>query len=201
VAGRLEPTTARSRRGPARQKRHRQGDAQATIEFALVFTLFLMMLLAILDAWMWVIESDAADAAVEQGIGYALAAPPGSPAAPKGDLTGVYDNLLPLLHEPLIGTQVVRWAAPAGWKEGAGTPPTALQVATVDGVGSVAVFAAYDGAGHVTVAVTGYARSFIPPPLSLFGFPAWGLPIDESASASVGVYCGPGAGAGGVCSP
>ncbi len=183
-----------------RLARHRgEQGAQATIEFAFVFTLFLMMLFAILDAWMWVIESDAADAAVEQGIGYALAAPPGSPAAPKGDLTGVYDNVLPLLREPMLGTEIVPWVAPAEWSAGAGTPPTALQVANTDGVGRVAVFAQYDGAGHVTVAVTGYARSFIPPPLSLFGFPAWGLPIDESASSSVGLYCGPDSGASSVC--
>jgi hypothetical protein len=185
-----------------RVRRHRgEQGAQATIEFAFVFTLFLMMLFAILDAWLWVIESDAADAAVEQGIGYALAAPPGSPGAPKGNLNGVYDNVLPLLQEPIVGTEVVPWVAPAGWRAAAGTPPTALQVADADGVGRVAVFAAYDGAGHVTVAVTGYARSFIPPPLSFFGFQAWGLPLDESASASVGLYCGPGSSAGGVCSP
>ncbi|HXZ99805.1 MAG TPA: TadE family protein [Candidatus Binatia bacterium] len=166
----------------------RQG-AQGTVEFALVFGLFLVMLFAIVDAWIWTIESNAADAAVEQGIGVALAAPPGSPTSTQGDVAGVYQSTLPLLRQPMFGTSVDPWKPPLGWP--AGTCPDSDYVADHQGVGHVDVCAAEDGAGHVTVAVSGYAYSFIPPGISAFTFRSWGLPIEESASVNAGVYAGP----------
>ncbi len=174
----------RLRRGPRRRGGGRA--AQATIEFAVVFTLFLLMLFAIVDAWIWTIESNAADAAVEQGIGVALAAPPASPTSVTNDTAGVYPYALSLIREPMLGTSVDQWNPPPGWP--AGTCPTADDVANAVGVGHVDVCAVNDGAGHVTVVVAGYGLSFIPPGLSLFELRPWGLPIYQSASVSIGTY-------------
>jgi len=175
------------------------GRGQATVEFSLVFLLFLVMLFAILDSWIWTIETDAADASVEQGIGVALSAL-GSATSPTPALAEVYANVLPILQPPMLGTAVEDWyaAGMAGLRAqlGPGQCPTADQVADYfegldsgyDGVGNVVVCAVADGDGHVTVAVTGYALSFIPPGLGPLNWRGWGLPVSESASVTVGTY-------------
>jgi Flp pilus assembly protein TadG len=172
-----------ARPAPSRRRRSQQ-DAQATVEFAVVFTLFLVMLFAILDAWLWTIESGAADAAVEQGIGVALAAPTTSPTSTGSDLAAVFPYAMSVLRAPMLGTAVGRWTVSSG----GGCPAAAIDVERVQGVGHVDVCAVRDGHGHVTVAVAGYSLSVVPPGLSLFELPAWGLPIYESASVSVGTY-------------
>lgn len=182
--------------GRARRPRRR---GQATVEFSLVFGLFLIALMAILDSWIWTIETDAADAAVEQGIGVAMSAQ-ASATSTTPALTDVYASVLPLLRQPMLGTSVEDWYA-AGLatlraEVGPGLCPTADEVADYfqalgsgyDGVGHVVVCAVEDGAGHVTVAVTGYAVSFVPPGLGPFNWRGWGLPISESASVNVGTY-------------
>ena len=169
------------------------------MEFSLVFGLFLVALLAIIDAWIWTIESDAVDASVEQGIGVAMSAL-GSAISPTPALTDVYASVLPLLRAPLLGTSVEDWYAAGlfGLRTEVGPTgcPSADQVADyfqgrgsgLDGVGHVVVCAVDDGAGHVIVAVTGYAVSFVPPGLGPFNWRGWGLPISESASVNVGTY-------------
>jgi hypothetical protein len=179
--------------------RRPQSRGQATVEFSLVFVLFLVCLLAIIDSWVWTIETDAADAAVEQGIGVAMSAE-ASAINTSPALTDVYASVLPLLHQPLLGTSVEDWYAPelAALRDevGATRCPTADEVADYfeglgsgyDGVGHVVVCAVDDGAGHVTVAVTGYAISFVPPGLGPLNWRGWGLPITQSASVNVGTY-------------
>jgi hypothetical protein len=176
--------------------RHR---GQTTVEFSLVFLLFLVMLFAIVDSWIWTIEADASDASVEQGVGIALSAL-GSAASETPALTDVYANVFPILQSPMLGTTVEDWYAPnmAGLRAEIGPTqcPTADQVADYfeglgsgyDGVGHVVVCAVTDGAGHVTVAVTGYALSFIPPGLGPLNWRGWGLPVSESASVNIGTY-------------
>ena len=169
------------------------------MEFALVFGLFLLALMAILDTWIWTIETDAADASVEQGIGVAMSAQ-GSATSLTPALTDVYANVLPLLQQPMLGTTVENWyasnlAALRG-EIGPNACPTADQVADYfndlhsgyDGVGHVVVCAADDGDGHVTVAITGYALSMVPPGFGPFNWRGWGLPISETASVNVGTY-------------
>jgi hypothetical protein len=169
------------------------------VEFALVFGLFLVALMAILDTWIWTIETDAADASVEQGIGVAMSAQ-GSATSLTPALTDVYASVLPLLREPLLGTSVEDWYAPnlatLRGEIGPNACPTADQVADYfdalhsgyDGVGHVIVCAVDDGAGHVTVAVTGYALSMVPPGFGPLNWRGWGLPISETASVNVDTY-------------
>jgi hypothetical protein len=172
------------------------------VEFSLVFGLFLVALMAIIDSWIWTIETDAADAAVEQGIGVAMSAA-GLATSTTPALTSVYASVLPLLKPPLLGTSVENWYAPnlAAWRDerdkvGLTSCPTADEVADhfqslnpgTDGVGHVVVCAVEDGAGHVTVKVTGYALSFVPPGLGPFNWRGWGLPISESASMTAETY-------------
>jgi len=183
-----DPGEGRSRRG-----------GQATVEFSLVLGLFLVSLLAIIDAWIWTIETDADDASVEQGIGVAMSAM-GSAVSPTPALRAVYSSVVPLLRAPLLGTSVEDWYAAdlQGLRAAVGPNrcPSPDQVADYfqsrgsgfDGVGHVVVCAVEDGAGHVTVAVTGYAVSFVPPGLGRFNWRGWGLPISESASVNVGTY-------------
>lgn len=151
------------------------------VEFALVFGLFLAMLLAIVDSWVWCIESGAADAAVEQAIGIALAAPPGAPLSVTGDIAGVFPSTRGLLAQAMFATRVERWSGSRG------CPASAAEAEPV-GAGRIYVCAAGDGAGHVTVTVAGYAASLVPPGLSLLGVRAGGLPIFESASVTAGTY-------------
>jgi len=185
------------REGAARPSDRRRG--QSTVEFSLVFVLFLVMLLGIMDLWIWTIETDAADASVEQGIGVALSAL-GLATSPTPALGDVYANVLPILQPPMLGTTVEDWYAPnmAGLRAEIGSVqcPTADQVADYfqalglgyDGVGHVVVCAVADGTGHVTVAVTGYALSFVPPGLGPLNWRGWGLPVSESASVIIGTY-------------
>jgi hypothetical protein len=169
------------------------------VEFALVFGLFLVALMAILDTWIWAIETDAADASVEQGIGVAMSAA-GSATSTTPALTDVYVSVLPLLQQPMLGTAVEDWYAAdlAALRDqiGPNACPTSDQVADYfdslhsgyDGVGHVVVCAVNDGAGHVTVAITGYALSMVPPSIGPFNWRGWGLPISETASVNVGTY-------------
>ncbi len=190
-----QPVRARARRpGDGRRRR-----GQATVEFSLVFGLFLVSLVAIIDAWIWTIETDAVDASVEQGIGVAMSAM-GSADSPTPALTDVYASVQPLLRAPLLGTSVEDWYAADldGLRTEVGPTrcPSAEQVADyfqsrgsgLEGVGHVVVCADEDGAGHVTVAVAGFAVSFVPPGLGPFNWRGWGLPISESASVNVGTY-------------
>ena len=169
------------------------------MEFALVFGLFLVALMAILDTWIWTIETDAADASVEQGIGVAMSAA-GSATSTTPALTDVFASVVPLLQQPMLGTTVEDWyaanlAALRG-EIGPNACPTSDQVADYfdglhsgyDGVGHVVVCAVNDGAGHVTVAITGYALSAVPPGIGPFNWRGWGLPISELASVNVGTY-------------
>jgi hypothetical protein len=181
-----------------RERSIRRG-GQSTVEFALVFGLFLVALMAILDTWIWTIETDAADASVEQGIGVAMSAK-GSAVSTSPAITDVYASVLPLLQQPMLGTAVEDWLspnlAPLRDQIEPNACPTADQVANYfdglhsgyDGVGHVVVCAVEDGAGHVTVTVTGYALSMVPPALGPFNWRGWGLPITESASVIVGTY-------------
>ena len=190
------PVCARARRPGEARPRHR---GQATVEFSLVFGLFLVSLLAIIDAWIWTIETDAVDASVEQGIGVAMSAL-GSAVSPTPALTDVYSSVLPLLRAPLLGTSLEDWYAPDldGLRTQVGPTrcPSADEVADyfqsrgsgLQGVGHLVVCAVEDGAGHVIVAVTGFAVSFVPPGLGPFNWRGWGLPISESASVNVGTY-------------
>ncbi|MGO8685557.1 MAG: TadE/TadG family type IV pilus assembly protein [Candidatus Dormibacteria bacterium] len=176
-----------------------RGRGQSTVEFSLVFLLFLTMLLAVMDSWIWTIEIDAADAAVEQGVGVALSAL-GSATSPTPALGDVYADILPILQPPLLGTSVDDWYGPrlADLRAEMGPTqcPTADQVADYfnglrsgyDGVGHVVVCAIDDGAGHVTVTVAGYAVSFVPPGLGPLNWRGWGLPVSESASVDIGTY-------------
>ena len=170
---------------------------QSTVEFSLVFGLFLLSLMAIVDSWIWTIETDAADAAVEQGIGVAMSAA-GAATNTTPALTSVYASVLPLLKPPLLDTSVENWYAPTlaalRHEVGATRCPTADEVADYfqglhsgyDGVGHVVVWP-WDGAGHVTVAVTGYALSFVPPELGPFQLARLG-----SSRQRVGVGGSPG---------
>jgi len=194
--GQHEPLPARAGRPGARRPGHR---GQATVEFSLVFGLFLVSLLAMIDAWVWTIETDAVDASVEQGIGVAMSAM-GSAVSPTPALRDVYSSVLPLLRAPLLGTSVEDWYAAdlGGLRAQVGRTgcPSADQVANYfqsrgsgfEGVGHVVVCAAEDDSGHVIVAVTGYAVSFVPPGLGPFNWRGWGLPISESASVNTGTY-------------
>lgn len=176
-----------------------RGRGQSTVEFSLVFLLFLTMLLAVMDSWIWTIEIDAADAAVEQGVGVALSAL-GSATSPTPALGDVYADILPILQPPLLGTSVDDWYGPrlADLRAEMGPTqcPTADQVADYfnglrsgyDGVGHVVVCAIDDGAGHVTVTVAGYAVSFVPPGLGPLNWRGWGLPVSELASVDIGTY-------------
>jgi hypothetical protein len=169
------------------------------VEFSLVFGLFLVGLLAILDSWVWTIETDAADAAVEQGIGVAMSAT-GTPTSTTPALTDVYASVRPLLRQPMLGTSVDDWYAAdlTGLRDQVGPArcPTADEVADYfqglgdgrGGAGHVVVCAVDDGAGHVTVAITGYALSLVPPGFGPLNWRGWGLPITESASVNVGTY-------------
>jgi hypothetical protein len=162
--------------------------AQATLEFALVFGLFLMMLMTILDAWFWVLETDAAVAAVEQGVGVALAAY-GSPLSPTTAVQAVYGEVAPALTPSMPGTSVEDWYA-TSWRSQIPSTrcPTADEVADHEGVGHVVVCAADDGAGHVIVSVTGYASSMIPPAFGVFNWRGGGLPVAEEAAVDAGTY-------------
>lgn len=169
------------------------------MEFSIVFLLFLTMLLAVMDTWIWTIEIDATDAAVEQGIGVALSALV-SPTSTSPALVDVYAEILPILRPPLLGTSVEDWygsdLADLRTDIGPAQCPSADQVADYfnglhlgyDGVGHVVVCAVEDGAGHVTVAVAGYALSFVPPGLGPLNWRGWGLPVSASASVSIGTY-------------
>ena len=169
------------------------------MEFALVFGPFLVALFAIVDTWIWTIETDAADASVEQGIGVAMSAE-GSATSSSPALTDVYASVLPLLRQPMLGTSVEDWyspsLAPLRDEMGPTACPTADQVADYfnslhsgyDGVGHVVVCTVEDGGGHVMVTVTGYALSMVPPGVGPFNWRGWGLPITESASVVVGTY-------------
>ena len=100
----------------------------------------------------------------------------------------------------MLGTSVEDWyaadLATLHSEIGPNACPTADQVADYfnslhsgyDGVGHVVVCAVEDAADHVTVTVTGYALSMVPPGLGPFNWRGWGLPITESASVVVGTY-------------
>lgn len=165
----------------------------------MVFGLFLVLLLSMIDVWIWTIETDAVDASVEQGVGVAMAAASLS-ATTTPALTDVYPSVVPLLRQPLLGTSVEDWYAGnlAALRSAVGPHrcPTSDEVANYfaaqrsgyDGVGHVVVCAVGDGAGHVLVSVSGYALSFVPPALGPLNWRAWGLPISESAAVSLGTY-------------
>jgi hypothetical protein len=163
-------------------------EAQATLEFALVFGPFLLMLMAILDSWFWVLETDAAVSAVEQGVGVVLAAY-GSPLSRTTAVQAVYSEVAPALKPAMPGTTVEDWYA-TGWRSQ--TPssrwPTALEVTDHEGVGHVIVCATDDGAGHVIVSVTGYASSMVPPAFGVFNWRGGGLPVAEEAFVDSGTY-------------
>jgi len=162
--------------------------AQSTVEFSLVFGLFLVVLLGIVDSWIWTIESDAADVSVEQGVGVAMSALQ-SPTSLTPATGEVYLAILPLLKAPMLGTEVEDWSSSAWRSEIPPTRcPTADEVFEHEGVGHVIVCAVADGDGHVIVAVTGYALSLIPPGLGVLNWQGWGLPITESAAVNTGTY-------------
>jgi hypothetical protein len=175
--------TAR-RGGPAGRGR----EGQATLEFALVFGLFLLMLMAIMDSWFWVVETDAAVSAVEQGVGVALAAN-GSPLSTTSGVRAVYADVAPALRPAMTGTAVEDWYA-TGWRSDipATRCPTADEVADHEGVGHVIVCATDDGAGHVIVSVSGYASSMIPPAFGPFDWRGGGLPVSEESAVASGTY-------------
>jgi hypothetical protein len=166
----------------------RSRQAQATLEFALVFGLFLLMLMAILDSWFWVVETDAAVSAVEQGVGVALAAY-GSPLSTTTAVQAVYAEVAPALRPAMPGTAVEDWYATI-WRSQIPSSrcPTAAEVADHEGVGHVIVCATDDGSGHVIVSVTGYASSMVPPALGIFNWRGGGLPVAEEAAVNAGTY-------------
>lgn len=162
---------------------------QAMVEFAIVIALFVLLLLPILDAGIWALESDAAVSAVEQGVGIALAAS-GSADASRTSERLVYGQVAPALREAMLGTAVEDWWTVRERPMWANFPgcPQPNDVADREGVGHVVVCAINNGDRTVTVSVAGYARSGVPPAFGLGRWRTGGIAIAEEATAPVGTF-------------
>jgi hypothetical protein len=91
----------------------RRSRCQATVEFAVAAPLFLLCLLATIDAGLWAVQSSAEVAAVQQAARLAAsagAAPLGQPAPDARAVTG---GVAPQLEQALFATRVVPWCDPA----------------------------------------------------------------------------------------
>ena len=177
--------------GDGRARLSRRG--QATLEFAFVAPLFLVCLLASIDAGLWAVENGAEVAAVEQGARVAAASGAAPAGAPAPDARAVTIAVEPRLRQSLFATSITAWPGPA-------CPATPAQVESALGARVVALCVEEHGAPlcspapgsaapsppecgdppTVSVRLIGHVASLVPPG---FGFGASGGEIP----ANVGV--------------
>ncbi|MFN2451241.1 MAG: TadE/TadG family type IV pilus assembly protein [Candidatus Dormibacteria bacterium] len=141
----------------ARPRRRRRG--QATIEFALVAPLFLLALLASIDAALWSLETSDVVASSESGIRVAVSAygtpSPGKTTTP--DSEQVAAAIAPRMRQALFATAVVAWPAAQG-----ACPATSAGVEQALGARVVAVCVENRG-GFVHLVLIGNVASLVPP--------------------------------------
>ena len=116
--------------GDGGARRSRRG--QATLEFAFVAPLFLVCLLASIDAGLWAVENGAEVAAVEQGARVAAASGVAPVGAPAPDARAVTVAVEPRLRQALFATTITAWPGPA-------CPATPAQVESALGARVVAL--------------------------------------------------------------
>ncbi|HZB97251.1 MAG TPA: TadE/TadG family type IV pilus assembly protein [Candidatus Sulfotelmatobacter sp.] len=182
---------------------------QATLEFALVSPLFLLCLLATLDAALWAVQTSAAVSSAEEAARLAAAAGGSARSEATAPTRQIVDLVAPRLRHALFGTSVTAWCDPnpttpcstigtAGDGGFAACPGRPADVHDRFGPRTVAICvqerspdcvtfacpAACPSPGcagaegpNVTVRVTGYMTSLVPPALGL-GWKAGEIPID-----------------------
>lgn len=180
--------------------RRRMRRAQATLEFALVAPLFLLCFLAAVDAGLWAVQNSAEVSAVEAAARTAASAgaSPLGTSAPAPD--AVAAAAIRQLQNALFATRVVAWCG-AGRTCATAECPTPLQVQAALGPRVVAVCVREDDPAAcsgvptasnpycddsptVTVRITGYIASLVPPGFGI-GAAAGELSTDMSATTHV----------------
>lgn len=160
--------------GDVRARRRRRG--QATLEFAFVAPLFLVCLLASIDAGLWAVENGAEVAAVEQGARVAAASGGAPVGAPAPDARAVTAAVEPRLRQALFATTIAPWPASA-------CPATPAQVESALGTRVVVVCVEEHAAPAcssapapdcgdpptVSVRLIGHVASLVPPGFGLGG--------------------------------
>ncbi|MDQ6742399.1 MAG: pilus assembly protein [Candidatus Dormibacteraeota bacterium] len=127
---------------------------QATVEFAMVIAVFLLLLFGGLSASLYTVERGAAVTAVASGARVAAGSAPGNPNAPNVD--GATAEVTRLVRPALFGTRVNRLTGGAGCRQPAQVP-----------AGQVDVCASLNPAGMVDVELKGRPANPVPP---AFGF-------------------------------
>lgn len=168
------------------------GRGQTTLEFALMAPLFLLCLLATVDAALWAIQSSATVSAAEQGARIAAAAA----GDPRSELTPATQQVMrgigDRLSAAMFATSVRGWCPPddPGCSRPVGACPADPQ-AVHDRYGprtiAVCVLERTPGCAptpcvsregpNVTVRLVGYAASLVPPVFGL-GWRAGEIPVD-----------------------
>lgn len=165
---------------------------QTTIEFAMVAPLFLLCLLATVDAALWAVQSSATVAAAEQGarVAAAAAGDPHSQATPE--VEQVLRAVRPRLSPAMLGTGVRAWCpreAPGPCAAPSTCPRDPAEVHDRFGARTIALCVVERTPGcspspcvsregpNVTVRLVGYATSLVPPVFGL-GWRAGEIPID-----------------------
>lgn len=131
-----------------------QARGQATVEFAMVIAVFLLLLFGGLSASLYTVERGAAVTAVASGARVAAGSAPGNPNAPNVD--GATAEVTRLVRPALFGTRINRLPGGAGCRQPAQVPR-----------GEVDVCASLNSSGMVDVEVKGRPTNPIPP---AFGF-------------------------------
>jgi len=169
---------------------------QSTIEFALMLPLFLLCLLATVDAALWAVQSSAGVAAAEEGARLAAAAA-WDPRSQETPTTSYIVGLIgPRLERAMFGTSVRSWCGagdappcPRAGAPGAACPADPTQVHDRFGPRTVAICVQerLPGCGpgpcvsregpNVSVRVSGYLASLVPPVFGL-GWRSGEIPID-----------------------
>ncbi len=146
-----------------RPPRRRRG--QSTIEFALVAPLFLLSLLASVDAALWSLQTSDVVASSEAGIRVAVSAygAPHRAGGPTPDSAQVEAEIAPHLRQALFGTAVMPWPAPPG----SSCPTSSAAVERVLGPRVIAV-CVENRAGFVRLMLVGNVASLVPPVVGLW---------------------------------
>ncbi|MFN2569947.1 MAG: TadE/TadG family type IV pilus assembly protein [Candidatus Dormibacteria bacterium] len=180
---------------PARVMPRRCDGGQSTIEFALMLPLFLLCLLATVDAALWAVQSSATVSAAEEGARLAAAAAgdPRSQATPAS--ADIARRVGPRLTSAMFGTAVRAWCGPGELVRcpGSAVPatcpddPQAVQDRFGPRTVAICVQERIPGCApppcvsregsNVSVRVIGYLASLVPPVLGL-GWKAGQIPIN-----------------------
>lgn len=171
--------------------------AQATMEFALVAPLFLLVLFASIDASVWAVQSTAIVAATEQAARVAASASLTASTSTTPDSNAVFQRISPQLRNVMFGTTLAPWCDGAGRCPGSGgafpydacpTSPTDQRFGSRANTLVVCVQtlpSRYTGDSHIVeIHVLGYVRSLVPPSLGL-GWKAGQIPVNVVAATHV----------------